>query len=203
MSWIAVGSAAVGVIGGIMGNRSASKGADAAARAQMAAIEEQRRQYDQTRTDSMPWLQAGQNALGGLQGLLSDPNSIQDSNAYQFRFNQQLQGLDRSAAKNGSLYSGGHRADLMNYSGGLASQEFGNQWNRLAGLAGVGQATASNLGQLGQQSAGNIGNALGNIGQIRQSSYQQIGNNNAQMVGAIGGAFNNWNQNRLANLGRS
>ena len=182
-----------------MSNRAARRGADAASDAQYAAIDEQRRQYDQTREDMAPWLSAGQNALVGLQGLLDDPNSIQDSNAYQWRFNQGLQGLDRSAARAGNLFSGGHNADLLAYGQGMASQEYGDQWNRLVGLAGVGQTTASTLGSFGQNSASNISNALGNIGQARQSMYQQQGNNNAQMAGAVGGAFNNWYQNNLAN----
>ena len=167
----------------------------------MAGIEEQRRQYDQTRQDMEPWRAAGQQGLAGLQRLLASPDSIQDSAAYQWRFNQGLQGLDRSAAARGGLFSGGHSADLMRFGQGMASQEYNDQWNRLAGLSGVGQNVNSQLGSLGANMAGNVANAYGNIGNARQSMYGQIGNNNAQMVGAIGGAFNQWNQNRLAQQG--
>lgn len=199
MSWGMVAGAAAGLVGNALSNRSSRRGADAAAGAQYAAIDEQRRQYDQTREDMAPWLSAGRNALTGLQGLLSDPNSIQDSNAYQWRFGQGLQALDRSAAAGSALGSGGHSADLLRFGQGLASQEYGDQWNRLAGLAGVGQTTASSLGSLGANMAGNVGNALGNIGNIRQSSYQQQGANNASLAYGLGGAFNNWYQNNLAN----
>lgn len=198
MSWGMIAGAAIGVIGGAMNNRSARRGADAATQSQYAAIDEQRRQYDQTREDMAPWLAAGRNALGGLQGLLDNPDSIKDSTAYQWRFDQGLQGLDRSAAARGGLFSGGHSTDLMKFGQGLASQEYGDQWNRLAGLAGVGQTTANSLGQFGASMSGNIGNALSNVGQIRQGAYQQQGQNNAQMLGAVGGAFNNWYQGNLA-----
>lgn len=201
MSWGAIAGAAVGVIGGVLSNRSAQRGADAATQAQMAGIEEQRRQYDQTRQDMEPWRAAGQQGLSGLQRLLASPDSIQDSAAYQWRFNQGLQGLDRSAAARGGLFSGGHSADLLGYGQGMASQEYNDQWNRLAGLSGVGQNANSQLGALGANMAGNVANAYGNIGNARQSMYGQIGSNNAQMVGAIGGAFNQWNQNRLAQQG--
>lgn len=199
MSWGAIAGAAIGAVGSYMSNKGNKDGADAASDAQYASIEEQRRQYDQSRADMQPWLHAGQNALGGLQGLLKDPNSIKDSNAYQFQIGQGIQGLDRSAASRGNLFSGGHNADVLGFGQGLASQEYGNQWNRLAGLAGVGQTAATNLGSLGAGMASNVGNALGNIGQARQGMYQQQGQNNAQLAYGIGGAFNNWYQGNKAN----
>ena len=61
-----VGSA---VVGGIASNRAAGKAADAQNAGNNAAIAEQRRQYDQTRTDMMPWLSAGTGALGQLQAF--------------------------------------------------------------------------------------------------------------------------------------
>lgn len=198
MSWGAVIGAAAGLVGTAMSNRGASRGADAAAQAQLAAIDEQRRQYDQTREDMMPWLTAGRGALGRLEGLLANPDSIQNSAAYQWRFNQGLQGLDRSAAARGNLFSGGHHADVLGYGQGMASQEYTDQWNRLAGLAGVGQTTASSLGTFGANAASNVGNALGNIGQARQSMYQQQGQNYANLAYGLGGLANNWIQNRRA-----
>jgi len=199
MSWGAIAGAAIGVVGSAMSNRSAGKGADAAAGAQYAAIDEQRRQYDQTREDQAPWLAAGRDALGQYQQLLANPDSIQDSAAYQWRLGQGMQTLDRSAAARGGLFNGGHSADLMRFGQGEASQEYANQGNRLAALAGVGQTTAQGLGALGANMAGNVGNALGNVGNIRQSQYQQQGWNNAQAFAGVGGAFNNWYQGNKAN----
>lgn len=194
--WGTIASVAGSLIGGAIGNRGARRAADAQAQAQQAAIDEQRRQYDQTRQDMEPWRLAGQDGLNRLQGLLNDPNSIQDSNAYQWRLGQGLQALDRSAAARGGMFNGGHSADLMQFGQGLASQEYGDQWNRLAGLAGVGQTANSQLGQFGANMAGNVGNALGNIGNARASSYANQGQNYAQMAGVIGGGFNNWLQGR-------
>lgn len=196
MSWIAV---AATVVGGVMQNRAGRKGADAAADAQYASIEEQRRQYDQTREDMAPWLAAGRDGLGQLQQLLANPDSIQDSAAYQWRLGQGTQALDRSAAARGGLFNGGHSADLVRFGQGEASQEYGNQFNRLAALSGVGQTTATQLGQFGANTAANVGNSLSNIGGIRQSMYQQQGQNYGQMAGAIGGGFNNWLQGNRAN----
>lgn len=199
MSWGAVAGAAIGVIGGALSNKGAKQGARAQQDAQMASIEEQRRQYDQSRADMMPWLQAGQGGLRQLNRLAAgDFSGFHESPEYAFTRDQGLQSLERGAAARGGMYSGGADADRMRFASGLASQEYGNHWNRLAGLAGVGQATAGNLGALGANMATNIGNAYGNIGNARASAYQQQANTNAQMVGAVGGAFNNWLQSRRA-----
>lgn len=193
MSWGAVVGAAVSVVGGYMSNQSAKKGANAAADGQMASVLEQQRQYDQTRQDMMPWLDAGRQGLNQLSLLASgDMRGFYNSPEYAFTRDQGLQSLERGAAARGGLYSGGADADRMKFASGLASQEYGNHWNRLAGLAGVGQSTAQSLGGFGANAATNIGNAYGNIGNIRQSMYQQQGQNNAQMAGAVGGAFANW-----------
>lgn len=192
MSWAMVGGAAISVVGGSMAANSQKKAAQGAANAQERgnelAIAEQQRQYDQTRQDQQPWMQAGQGALGEMQALNSgDFSSFTNSPDYQFARDQGLQGLDRSAAARGSLGSGGHSADVMGYAGGLASQNYNNYYNRLSGLAGAGQTTATGLGSLGQNMASNIGGAQQNIGNARASSYAAKGNANSQLYGLASG----------------
>lgn len=46
-----------------------------------------------------------------------------------------------------------------------------NHWNRLAGLANVGQSTASNLASLGQNYANNVSNNLIGAANSRASAY--------------------------------
>ena len=191
MAWAVVAGAAITLVGGAISNRQANKGArqaaDAQAAGQMAAIEEQRRQYDQTRADQQPWLQTGGWALDQQKKMLGgDYSGFQSSPDYGYAREQMLQGLDRSAASRGRLYSGGYGVDMAGHLNGLANQNINNYWNRLSGLSGTGQNTASGLGQLGANMATNIGNAYGNIGNARASSYQQIGNNNADFAAGLG-----------------
>lgn len=142
--------AGIGALGSYFGAREQSRSAK-------YAINEQRRQFDLTRQDQMPWLQAGQNALGRLQ----DPAaSFQQSPGYGFVRNEGLRGIERSAAARGGAASGNALKALAQFSSGLASQEYGNWWNQQAGLAGVGQSSANALGNFGQSSA----NAIGQIG---------------------------------------
>lgn len=193
-SVIALGSAAYSAN---QQKKAAQGAANAAAEGQQLSIAEQQRQFDLTRQDMQPWMQAGQGALGQMQALNSgDFSSFTQSPDYQFALDQGMQALDRSAAAGGMLTSGGADADRIAFGQGLATQNYGNFYNRLAGLAGAGQNAATGIGQFGANAASNIGNAYANIGNARASSYQQQGHANAQLGGAVGGfasgLANNW-----------
>ncbi|KAF1692652.1 hypothetical protein [Pseudoxanthomonas koreensis] len=197
MSWAAVGGA---VVGGAI-NLYGQKKADAAQQKGIdQATAEQRRQFDLSRQDQQPWLHAGQNALTQLQALNSgDFSSFNNSPDYQFARDQGLQGLDRSAAARGGLWSGGADADRMQYASGLATQNYGNYYNRLSSLAGLGQTTASGLGTLGQGYANNMGNLAIDGANARASGYQNQANTLGQLAYGAGGAFSDWYQGNKAN----
>lgn len=179
---------------------AAKAGARASQQATDASIAEQQRQFDLTRADQKPWLDAGTSALGRLSAASTgDMSSFFKDPGYQFTLDQGLQMKDRGAAARGGLFSGGHQADLMRYGQGLASQEFGNWWNRQAGLAGVGQSAANNLGQMGMTMAGNNANLrMGNADNLRQSSYArgQAQSNMAGNIAGIAGLLGNYYSNR-------
>lgn len=216
-------------------SRSSKDAANTAARAEERAaqmsIDEQRRQFDLTRADQAPWLQAGQGALNQLMRLYGigggggaandgytgpiDPNTGQPIGAmdapgggrggamdfsqflsspdYQFALQQGEQATQRAGSAMGNLRSGNTLAALTQYGQGLASQQLGNYTNRLAQLAGVGQQSANQLGQLGANMAGNIGNAYANAGNARASGI--LNANVAQQ-----NAYNQSSQNTLGAL---
>lgn len=158
--------------------------------------------YNQSRADAEPWRQAGQtglNALMGISGL--DPNQspnqlLEADPGYQFRQTQQQQGLERSAAARGGLMSGRAMKDTLKYSGDLASQEYGNVWNRLANIAGIGQATNQQNAALGQGYANAYGNNITSAANARASGYVNTANAVNQ---GIGGLTNYYAQSQLIN----
>jgi hypothetical protein len=155
---------------------AANKSADAQKSASKKSIAEQQRQFDLTRSDQMPWMQAGTGALGQMQALNNgDFSKFYQSPDYQFALDQGIKSLDRSAAARGRLYSGGYGQDLTNYAQGLATQNYGNYYGRLADMAGIGQSSAQNLAAYGQNKANAISTQYGNIGQARASAYQGYG----------------------------
>ncbi|KQH73606.1 hypothetical protein XfCFBP8356_008710 [Xylella fastidiosa subsp. sandyi] len=195
--WSALIPGAASLIGSLIQGNAARRAGNAQARASQEAIAEQQRQYNQARQDQLPWLTAGQNALTGQQAVLSgDYSGFEKAPDYTYALDQGLQGLDRSAAARGSLYSGGHQADVMKFAQGLASQNLNNYWNRLAGLSGSGQAAASQLAGLGQSYAANVGNQYNNAAAARAGAYYQTANNTTDALASLGNAFGNWYQGR-------
>lgn len=83
---------------------------------------------------------------------------LQNSPSYQFRYNQGLSALNSSLAAKGMLGSGNRLAALQNYGQDYASQEYGNQFNRLASLSG---ATNGQMGAAGQNFSSNAQNSVG------------------------------------------
>jgi hypothetical protein len=185
----AVALAGAAVAGSVVQGIAGSKAAKAQVKGQEAAIAEQRRQYDQTREDFAPWRNTGQSALSVLAnvyGLNSngtgstgatapDYSAFYQSPDYTFRRDQGLQAIDRSNAARGWLNSGAADKQRMRYGSDLAAGEFGNWFNRMAGIAGVGQAAAGSTAQAGMNAANNISNAQTNIGNANASSYANWG----------------------------
>ena len=132
-------------------------------------------------------------ASKGLAGGKFDTNNP----AYQFQLKQGQQQLDRSNAARGMGYSGAQMKASQEYGQGLASQqydkeynrasgEFGDYYNRLAGLAQGGQQAATTLGSYGNQYANAGSNTLGSLGGSLQNNLGQAAN--ARASGYIGGA---------------
>lgn len=100
---------------------------------------------------------AAQNEIAALQGLLG-PEAQAEARArfqtdpgYQFRVSEGLAALDRSATARGGLYSGAAMKAVNDYAQGQAAQEYGNYYNRTAGIANTGFNAAANLADLARQ----------------------------------------------------
>lgn len=95
------------------------------------------------------------------------------SPGFEFRFNRGVDALDRSAARFGSLFSGNQAEAITELGQNLATAEYADYYNRLAALAGVGQASAAQTGAFGVQTAASQGRAI-------------LAGGAAQTAGAIG-----------------
>jgi hypothetical protein len=160
----------------VSGNRAANAQQESAA----AQVAESRRQYDLTRADYAPWRQTGQSALQRLAGEYGlngqrQNSQFEESPGYEFRLQQGVQAAERSAAARGLLGSGATMKAVQRYGEGLAASEYGDYWNRLAGLAGVGQAATGATAQAGMATTGMINNAYQQSGNARASSYANTG----------------------------
>lgn len=193
MSWVAVGVGAATLITGAYSANQAGKAGDAAAAGAAASSAEQARQYDQTRADQLPFLEAGYDAIRAQNAALKgDFSAFQASPDYLYARDESLNALDRGAAARGGFTGGGADADRIRLASGLASQNFGNYWDRLRQRAGQGQSSASNLGALGSNYAANIGQTYQDAANARASSYIAQGNAWGDAVGQGANAFGQW-----------
>lgn len=178
MAGAIIGSAVIGGAASLFaGSEQADAARDAAglqAQATQLSIAEQRRQFDLAREDLAPYRETGTAALAqygalygvGREGMLS-PEEMEaargrftETPGYEFRFDEGIRALDRSASARGALRGGGYGRELVRYGQGVASGEFENYANRLAGIAGMGQGSANASATLGAQTGANIGNTL-------------------------------------------
>lgn len=202
--------AAIGAVASIgsavIGSSAAKSAANTQADAARYAADMQHAQYEETRSDLAPWRTAGADALGSLTGKLSDltarPTGFQQDPGYNFARSEGLRAVDSGAASHGGLMSGGTIKDEMRFATGLADQQYGSWWaremalkdatyNKLSGVATMGQNAATQTGQMGQTAAANAGNY------VTQGA-------NASAAGTIGSANAiNGGLNNLASLATS
>jgi hypothetical protein len=112
---------------------------------------------------------------------------------YEFRLNEGMRALERSAAAQGGLLSGGFGRKALRYAQDYASNEYQNVYNRIASIAGFGQVATNNSTGIIMGASGNIGNAMMNAGEARASGYIAQGNawsNALNQIGQGAGYFN-------------
>lgn len=183
MTWGYVAVAAATVVSGYMKNQSDKKAAKQAVSGQEAALEGYK-QYNQ------PYYDVGTDALQRIQRLQTgDFSGFYQDPGYQFQLQQGNEALLRGAASRGALNAGGTDVDLMRYGQGMASQQYGDYYNRLAQLAGMGQSSAQGLG-------GSASQAAQNIGQIRSNQAQQQGANYGDTISQLAGLAGQYYGNR-------
>lgn len=121
---------------------------------------------------------------------------------YFFRLQQGEQALQNKAAAGDGAFSGAALKDLLGYNQDMASTEYGNAFNRyqtsqgnifqrLMGIAGLGQNAAAGVGNQGTSLAGQAGQFLSNAGTASGSGI--VGGANA----ITGGTTNAWLWNQL------
>lgn len=133
--------------------------------------------------------QGGTNALAPRGTGRPDMSVFFESPDYQFNLAEGQKAIDRSLAARGRALSGAGVREGIRYASGMASNEFGNFYNRLASQAGIGQSSVNATGQMGMQTAGNIGNALMQAGNARANAYMTGAQGvNSSLQGGIG----NW-----------
>jgi hypothetical protein len=211
--------------------QAAEQAAQLQAQSQQKALDFQKQVWGQQLANQAPFLRAGQGAVTQLASLMrpggaltkpwtqpwTPPTGLTQANdpGYQARLALGEQALQRSAAAQGNLLSGGTLRDVNTFAQDYASNEYqnvynrslqnymtgynvfqnnqANLYNRLAGLAGTGQTTAGQLGAAGTSMAGLTGQTLlggaQSIGQAMQNAAAARASGYIGGANALGGMF--------------
>lgn len=216
-------AAMIGAGGALVGGLIASSGARSAASTQADAAtragEVQKQQFEQQMALQEPYRQAGltgQNRLMDLLGLGTDKTaadygkyakdfSMADYQAdpgYAFRLSEGMKQLSSGARARGGAVSGRTMMGAQDYAQGLASQEYGNAFQRyqtnranqlqpLGSLMSSGQAAASNQAGAAGQYGSNAGNAMMAAGQAIGAGQLGAANTLASGLGTAASAYQN------------
>lgn len=185
-----LGSAALGLGGAYLSSnaaKDASKAQDRAGRRAEAQF--------------APFTKLGQGAvttLGQLFGIgangqqtgSADFSSFFESPDYKFAFDEGRRALEFSNAAKGQLMSGNNMRDLTEFGQGMATQNYGNYFQRLMQMAGMGANAAGGQAQ-----------QIGNQGQAQASGI--VGSANAINSGITGAGNNLLMAQMLQNQGNS
>jgi len=203
--WTAAAIAGSAVIGAYSSNKAA-KAQERAAREGAAAEE---RMFNKQVALQQPMIDVRNNMLPEL--IEASRYTPFDYNAYQndpgvgFRFREGLKALDRSAAARGGLLGGNQLRGVTQFGQELASQEYGNAFNRyqaeraarlnpLQSLVGMGQTSANTIGSAAGQYGQNMAANAAQMGNIRASGY--VGQANA-LTGALGQGLNYYQNQQM------
>jgi hypothetical protein len=195
-------SGGVSLVGGLLGRnterQAAAQASDAQVGASQAGLEEQRRQFDAMQELMRPYVQAGTQAIGGLQPFaaagapaLAQQQAliglggageqaraiagIEQSPLFQAQVRQGEQAILQGASATGGLRGGNIQAALAQFRPEMLQQQIDLQYQRLGGLTELGQATTQNLARLGQASAAGQGAAGMESARAISGLYGDIG----------------------------
>jgi hypothetical protein len=224
--WAALASGGGSLVSGLIGGNAAQKAAQTQADAATRAAQMQQEMFNTVNAQGAPYRAQGYNALNQIGSMLPGQYTQYDASGkpigqatgsgyltqqfgpeqfaagmdpgYAFRLQQGQMANQRASNLAGGLIGGNALKGMQDYTQGMASQEYGNAFNRfqtqrgniyntLAGIAGIGQTAQGQANQMAQNNATAQGQ-LG-VGSAAAQAAGQIGQANAY-GGAATGAGN-------------
>ena len=208
---------AIGV-GAVLSSSAARSAASIQGDAAANSLALQSSQYQQQRADQTPWREAGLTALNQLSdgtapgGDFNRDFTLADFTkdpGYDFRLKTGSDAITGSALARGGMLNGGTLKALTRYGQDFGSNEYNNayarfnndrttRFNRLAGLAGIGQTATNMTGQLGAATTNNMTSAINAGGNAAASGV--MGSANAITSGINNGISSYQNADMMSYL---
>jgi hypothetical protein len=146
-----------------------------------------------------PYIGAGQNAMGTLQGqynnLMNDPGAMmnkfgagyQQSPGYQYNVDQATNASNNAAAAGGFIGSPQQQEYMAKQIGGLASQDYNQYLNNAMGLYGQGLQGMGNINNMGFQASGQAQQSMTDMLKNQANLAYEDAKNRAKQKNSTGG----------------
>lgn len=136
--------------------------------------------------------QPGQAITGGADQAKTTPagpnyEMFRQTPGYQFALDEMMRTTQRGAAATGGVRSGKLIAELMDRAGGLASQTYGNEMQRIMQMAGVGAGSPAVAGQLYSQGIAGAGSTRGSAALGQGEAFGYGVGKLTDLIGGYGG----------------
>lgn len=201
MTSVAAAVVGAGLIGAVGSNIASSNAADQASQSQQAAsqagIAQQNKQFDAVTKLLAPYSNPGAKAFGqqgdliGLNGAQPQQmaiDAIQNGPQFQSMLQAGNNNILANASATGGLRGGNVQAALGQFSPQLLSQLINEQYNKLGGIAGIGENAAAGVGNAGISTGNNITGLLGQQGAAQAGAALAGGRATGQLInGVVGG----------------
>lgn len=204
------GAAALGAFGSLAGGyltgQAAKDAAQIQADASANALKLQREQFEYQKELLDPYRRRGESALNrlagvmGLDGQPAQPQQLLEMDpGYAFRLGEGMKALERVQAARGNMLSGGAIKAGQRYAQDFASGEYGNAYNRLANIAGLGQTVGGQLGTAAEQFGKTAGETMSQGANALAAG--RIGRTSGYMggIGGAVGAYQNYQNQQQQN----
>ena len=197
-----VGQAVVGgvgsVVGGVMEANAAEKAAETQSQAAQNALALEREMFEYQKGLLEPYRTAGTKALERMSGAMgfggqgSQQQMLEMDPGYGFRLGEGLKALERMQASRGNFLSGGAMKAGQRFAQDTASQEYGNAYNRLANIAGLGQTAGTQMGGAAAGFGTSAGNIMGQEANALAAGRMGRGSAYSNAIGGALGSYQNY-----------
>lgn len=198
LGWIAAGT----VVTGYLQSEAIKDSGDAAAASQDRSAElgiaENRRQFDKLQALLKPYVEGGGSAFTAQQDLigLNGPEAeekaiaaLEGSPRFDAIVKQGEAGILANASATGGLRGGDVEGALAQFRPQVLSQLIEDRYNKLGGIAGIGQASAAGVGAAGIQTGNSVAQLLQDSGEAQAQAALLSGAATANAWGNAGRAF--------------
>jgi len=162
------------------------------------SLAEIRRQFDLISEQTQPMRDVNTAALDRLMAMagMKGNYDFRGAPGHQFALNEGLKAIERGASAGGRLGSGRTMKEMARYAEDYADTKYGNEWERIARLAGLGANGLTMNVNAANAAGGNAANIISRGAENLANLYRGSGRDEA----SIHGAYNTTAQGAIQGL---